>query len=192
MIWLHSFKPPKLRPELWLTAWKYWSPSRGPLKPYSTACDSLGYPGLSLARLQGSGPSLNITTHHSFPCSHWNNNVRPHVHVDFGGHENHDQLFCYLIRGLRSRCSFVNAKAHSIFAQWTQAFASTHWRYISIKTSPLKHVKSSNSSKRQSPLFLRQKLSVSGGGRHRKVTARDVCRKWKSSTLLRRDYFIAI
>ena len=33
-------KPPKPRPELRLTAWKYWSPSRGPLKPYSTACDA--------------------------------------------------------------------------------------------------------------------------------------------------------
>ena len=55
-------KPPKPRPELRLTAWKYWSPSRGPLKPYLTACDGLGYLGLGLARLQGSGPSLNITT----------------------------------------------------------------------------------------------------------------------------------
>jgi hypothetical protein len=62
MIRLHSSKPPKPRPELWLTAWKYWSPSRGPLKPYSMACDGLGYPGLGLARLQGLGPSLNITT----------------------------------------------------------------------------------------------------------------------------------
>ena len=33
------------------------------IKPYSTACDSLCYHGLGLARLQGSGPSLNITNH---------------------------------------------------------------------------------------------------------------------------------
>ena len=53
-----SHKP---RPELRLTAWKYWSPSREPSKPYSMACDGLGYPGLGLAQLQGSGRALNIT-----------------------------------------------------------------------------------------------------------------------------------
>ena len=69
---------------------------------------------------------------------------------------------------------------------WLKRFnfiASIYTRYVSMKTRFLKHVKASIERKRQSPLFLRRKISISGRGRHKKVMAHDVGRKWKSSTL---------
>ena len=55
--------------------------------------------------------------------------------------------------------------------------------YISTKTRSLMHVISSMESEKQTPLFL-WKIALSGGWCHGKVTARDIGRIWKTSTLI--------
>ena len=86
---------------------------------------------------------------------------------------------CILVLWSRSWCYyFTNAKALSIFTLCLQIFANTCRRNTSTKTRFLKYNMSSSKGKRQTPLFLRQILSISG------EESNSTWRSPKSSTLI--------